>query len=85
MQLLKGQKYQSDTKRKRMIHEFRNPIPVVTPLGDGYAIYVTSSGTLEDDCWAVALRDGGNVKHFLSRDICIWANGTFGIRKQPTS
>ncbi len=65
-----------------MMLEFKNPIPVVTPLGDGVAIFVTSSGTFEDDCWCVALVDGGQVRHFLSRDIKIWGNNTFGINKQ---
>ena len=62
--------------------EFRNPIPVVTPLGDGMAIYVTSSGTFEDDCWTVALMNDGQVRHFISNDIKLWKNGTFGIIKQ---
>ncbi len=65
------------------IMEFSNPIPVVTPLGDGMAIYVTSSGTFHDDCWAVALMDGGQVRHFLSKDIKLANNATFGIKKQP--
>lgn len=65
--------------------EFRNPIPVITPIGDGMAIYVTSSGTFDDDCWAVALSDGGQVRHFISSDIKIWHNSTFGINKSQTN
>jgi hypothetical protein len=65
-----------------MMLEFRSPVPVVTPLGEGYAIYVTSGGTMEDDCWAVALCDGGQVRHFISSDIKIWNNSTYGIKKQ---
>ena len=49
-----------------MIHEFSHPIPVVTPLGDGYAIYVKSNGVFEDDEWAVALSADGQVRHFIS-------------------
>jgi hypothetical protein len=64
-----------------MIHEFAHPIPVVTPLGDGMAIYVRDSGTFDDDIWCVTLKDGGQVKHFLSKDIKIYTNGTFSISK----
>jgi len=64
------------------IHEFINPIPVVTPLGDGIAIYVKSNGIFEDDEWAVAMRDGGQVRHFISSHIKIWNNNTYSIIKK---
>lgn len=64
------------------IHEFKHPIPVITPLGEGMAIYVTSGGVFEDDIWAVALMDGGQVRHFISSDIKVWQNGTYGIKKK---
>lgn len=60
--------------------EFRNPIPVVTPLGDGYAIYVTNSGTVENDIWTVCLIKGGDVRHFRTDQIKIHKNGTFDIQ-----
>lgn len=62
-----------------MLHEFRNPIPVVTPLGDGYAMYVRDGGTWENDIWCIALSDGGRVLHFRSDQIRIYHNATFGI------
>lgn len=62
-----------------MIHEFRNPLPVVTPLGDGYAIYVRDGGTWENDIFAVVLNNGGKLLHFRSDQIRVWKNGTFGI------
>lgn len=62
-----------------MIHEFKNPIPVFTDLGDGYAIYVRDGGTFENDVWAVALCDGGRVLHFRSDQIQIHVNKTFDI------
>jgi hypothetical protein len=62
-----------------MIHEFKNPIPVTTPMGDGYAIYVTSSGTFENDIWTVALEKGGNIFHFRSDQIKMFKNATFDI------
>ena len=61
-----------------MICEFKNPIPVVTSLGEGYAIYVRDAGTWENDIWAVALANG-LIRHFRSDQISIHANATFGI------
>ena len=59
--------------------EFRNPIPVVTPLGEGYAIYVRDSGTFENDIWCVALCDGGKILHFRADQIRMHVSGTFDI------
>lgn len=65
-----------------MMLEFANPIPVVVEGNkDGYAIYVTNSGTFENDVWCVVLCDGGNVKHYATDQIKIYANATFGIKK----
>lgn len=64
-----------------MIHEFNKPVPCVTPLGDGYVWYVESSGTLENDVFTVILCEGGIVRHFLTDQINIWENKTFGINK----
>jgi hypothetical protein len=61
---------------------FDQPIPVVTPLGDGYALYVKSNGMLQDDEWCVTISDGGVVKHFLSKDVKIFHNATYGISKK---
>mgnify|MGYP003342904131 CR=1 FL=1 len=62
-----------------MIHEFRNPLPVTTPLGDGYALYVRDGGTWENDVFAVVMSSGGQILHFRSDQIRVWKNGTFGI------
>lgn len=62
-----------------MIHEFRTPLPVVTPLGDGYVLYVRDGGTWENDVFAVVLLNGGKLLHFRSDQIRIWKNGTFEI------
>lgn len=64
-----------------MFLEFQNPLPVVTPLGDGYAIYVRDGGTFENDVWAVALANGGHIRHFRSDQIKIHHNSTFDIKK----
>lgn len=64
-----------------MMLEFKQPIPVITPNGEGYAVYVSNSGTWENDIWAVALCNGGQVQHFMTSDIKIHCNATFGINK----
>jgi hypothetical protein len=65
-----------------MIHEFHNPIPVITENGEeGYAIYVQSSGTFENDVWCVVLSFGGTIRHYLTSQIKIHNNATFGIKK----
>jgi hypothetical protein len=64
-----------------MFHEFKNPIPVVTPMGDGYAIYVRDGGTFENDIWCVALSDS-TIKHFRIDQIKIWKNATFDIKEK---
>jgi hypothetical protein len=50
-----------------MIHEFNNPIPVIVEEDkEGYAIYVQSSGTFENDIWCIVLCDGGYVKNYTT-------------------
>jgi|TARA_S200002703_G_scaffold70125_1_gene60746 hypothetical protein len=62
--------------------EFKQPIPVVTIDGlEGYAIYVRDGGTFENDVWCVALCNGGEIRHYLSNQIRIFKNATFGIEK----
>jgi hypothetical protein len=65
-----------------MIHEFNNPIPVVTDLGDGYIIYVTSGGTFENDIFTVVLENGGIIRHFRSDQVKVQQNLTFDIKKK---
>lgn len=66
-----------------MIHEFRNPIPVVVE-GDknGYALYVRDGGAFENDIWCVVLCDGGDVRHYMSNQIKMYVNATLRITKQ---
>ena len=66
-----------------MVHEFRNPIPVCTPLGDGMAIYARDSGTFANDVWCVALEDG-SIRHFRVDQIKMEPNATFGISRKAT-
>lgn len=64
---------------------FDVPIPVVIEENgvkkNGYAIYVESGGMYENDCWTVCHEDGGYVRHYLSDQIKIYYNATYGINK----
>jgi len=65
-----------------MMLEFQKPIPVVVENDkDGYAIYVTDGGNLENDIWCVVLCEGGIVRHYRSDQIRIFHNATFNITK----
>ena len=47
--------------------EFNHPIPVIVEENkEGYAIYVTNSGSFENDIWCVVVCDGGYVRHYRS-------------------
>lgn len=59
------------------------PIPVTTPCGDGYILYVKDNGMFENDEIAVVLDDGGSLKHFNTSQIKVWHNETYGIKKKP--
>lgn len=65
---------------------FPDPIPVVTPDGkDGYAIYVTNSGVFENDIFCVALCETGQLRHFNTSQLRIFANATINILKQQNT
>jgi len=63
-----------------MIYEFNNPMPVVTPLGDGYAIYMRDGGSFENDIWTIVLEEGGKILHFRTDQIKIFKNATLDIK-----
>lgn len=66
-----------------MIHEFKNPVPVVVENNiDGYAIYVRDGGTFENDIWCVVHCQGGIVRHYRSDQLKIFINATFDILKK---
>jgi hypothetical protein len=62
--------------------EFKNPIPVIVE-GDkeGYAIYVTSGGTFENDIWCIVLCSGGVVRHYRSDQLRLHNNATLNLKK----
>ena len=68
-----------------MIHEFNKPIPRVTPLVDGYILYVKSNGFLENDEFCIIMCDGGDLKHFTTDQIKIYHNKTYSINKQKNN
>lgn len=62
--------------------EFKRPIPVIVENDkDGYAIYVQSGGILENDIWAICHCETGIIRHYLSNQVKIQKNATFGITK----
>lgn len=56
-----------------MIHEFRSPIAVVTPHGEGNAFLFIDYGININSVWVVRLH-GGAVRHYYSDDIHIYDN-----------
>ena len=62
-----------------MFLEFTTPVPVVTPVGEGYAVYVRDGGTYENDIWTVCLCEGGRILHFRTDQIRMHKNATFEI------
>ena len=62
--------------------QFIQPLPVVTPKGDGYVIYVESGGTFENDIWTVALEEGGDILHFRTDQLKLFKNATFDIKSK---
>jgi len=67
-----------------MITFVDRPIPVITPLGDGYILYITASGFLENDEITVVLENGGEIKHFTSDQGRIWKNATYKIDEKTS-
>jgi hypothetical protein len=62
--------------------EFKKPIPVIIENNqEGYAIYVTNSGTFENDIWCIVHCNTGIVRHYRSDQIKIHFNATFNINK----
>lgn len=65
---------------------FDIPIPVVVDENgvkkEGYALYVESGGMFENDSWTVVHLEGGIVRHYLTQDVRVCYNGTYGIVKE---
>ena len=65
-----------------MIYEFRNPMPVETPLGYGMLVYVRDGGTFANDVFAVVMDVDGSLLHMMSDQFTFVRNDTFGIREE---
>ena len=60
-----------------MIHEFKTPLPVHTPHGEGAAILIIDYGIDVNTIWLVRL-EGGLIKHYNSDDIRVYGNPMHG-------
>ena len=56
-----------------MIHEFKTPLWVHTPHGEGQAILIIDYGLNVNSVWLVRL-SGGKVRHYDSNDIRVLDN-----------
>lgn len=63
-----------------MILELKNPIPVKTPHGDGYAHFLVDHGKENDNEWIVFL-DNCEIWSFLNREVRLQKNYTYGRRE----
>lgn len=61
-----------------------NPIPVVTPKGDGYVLYIKPNGMLENDEFCVVLEQKGEILYFLANQLKVYNNATYGIKKHES-
>lgn len=66
-----------------VILEFRNPIPLIIKESgvEAMALYVTTSGTFENDIFTVVLCDNGDIIHVRSDQVRMYVNKTFDITK----
>jgi hypothetical protein len=60
------------------IHEWRVPLPVATPHGDGDALALIDYGANANTVWLVRLHGSGKVLHFYSDDVRVWGNPADG-------
>jgi hypothetical protein len=76
----KAQKYLIE-KTKTVVTFAPSPIPVMTPLGSAYVIYITSNPIWENDEITCAMEEDGQWRHFNSSQIKSWKNETYDIGK----
>lgn len=58
---------------------FDFPVPVSTPLGHGYILYVKSNPIYNNDEITCVLFETGEIKHFTSDMIFVTKNSTYSI------
>jgi hypothetical protein len=62
-----------------MIYEFRNPMPVETPLGYDLLVYVRDGGAFSNDVFAIVSEVDGKLRHFRNDQFRFLPNPTFDI------
>ena len=69
------------------IHQCAPPIWVVTPLGEGFALFLIDYGPSLNSGGVVHLFDSGSVVHVDSAEIKVSGNEMYDIKhpKRPTS
>ena len=65
-----------------MILQLNPAMSVITPLGDGFAIFLIDYGMDQNTCWIVTLKKDGVVKHFDCNDIVFSPNYTYKINSE---
>lgn len=75
---------QYSLKEIKMITFAPFPIPVITPLGEAYVVYIAHSPVFENDEVTCALCEGGQWRTFSTADIKSHHNATYGITKNKT-
>ena len=63
-----------------MIHEFNNPIPIMSELGGGLLLYVRCAGSYHNDIFAVVCECDGRIRHMRSDQFVVIENPTFDIK-----
>lgn len=58
---------------------FDFPVPVSTPLGEGYILYVKSNPLYENDEVTCVLFGTGEIKHFTTDQLVVTKNSTYSI------
>lgn len=56
------------------IHEWRTPLAVRTPHGDGDALLLIDYGYNVNSVWLVRLHGSGRVLHYDSADVRVYGN-----------
>lgn len=62
-----------------MIHQCQPEIHVLTPRGEGHALFIIDYGCMINTVWLVHLFDTGEVLHFDSSDVRVYGNKMYGI------
>ena len=63
-----------------MMIQLNPTIPMMTPKGSGYALFVVDYSQEHHLMWVVALDDGGQIWMFENPDVRVQANVTLGRR-----